>query len=78
MSWGDGQRIVQLGALGEALGKLCGEGGSSTLDLRNTGSEKKMWFFMCKVCGMWRVTQYKNKQVSSCEKERSTSVQCTR
>ena len=59
LSWGDGQRIVQLGALGEALGKFCGEGGSSTLDLRNTDSEKKIWFFMCKVCGMWCVTQYK-------------------
>ena len=84
LSWGDGQRLVQIGAFGEALRKFGGEGDSSTLlvylrkYLSDTDSEKKIWFFMCKVCGMWCVKQYKNKQVSSCEKERSTSVQCTR
>ena len=36
LSWRDGRRIVELGVLAEALGKWCGEGCSSTLDLRNT------------------------------------------
>ena len=66
LSWGDGQRLVQIGALGEALRKFGREGDSSTLlvylrkYLSDTDSEKKKkWFFMCKVCGMWCVKQYK-------------------
>ena len=42
LSWRDGWRIVELGVLAEALRKCCEEGCSSTLDLRNTESEKGM------------------------------------
>ena len=79
LSWRDGRRIVELGALAEALEKSCGEGCSSMLDLRNTESEKRYGFasfFMGKVCRMWCVKQYKNKQVSLCKKEKSTGVRC--
>ena len=42
LSWRDGQRTEELELLTEALGKCCGEGCSSMLDLRNTEKEKGM------------------------------------
>ena len=56
LSWRDGKRIVELGVLAEALGKCFGQGCSSTLDLRNTESEKRYGFasllwVSCVECG---------------------------
>ena len=42
LSWKDGRRIVEV--LAEALGKCYKEGCSTTLDLRNTESEKRYGF----------------------------------
>ena len=56
LSWRGGRRVVELGVLAEALGKYCGEGCSSRLDLRNTESEKRYGFasllwVRCVECG---------------------------
>ena len=44
MSWRDRPNIVEFRVLAEALETCCGEGSSSTLDLRSTDSEKKYGF----------------------------------
>ena len=69
-------KIAVLGVLAEALGKCFGEGCSSTLDLRNTESEKKYGFasllwVSCVKCGALNSI---NTSKSHRNKERSTSV----
>ena len=56
LSWRDGQRIVEIRVLAETLGKCCGEGCSSMLDLRNIESEKRygfasLFWVRCVKCG---------------------------
>ena len=76
LSWRDGKRIVELGVLAEALGKCFGEDCSSTLDLRNTESEKRYGFasllwVSCVKCGALNSIKASK---SHRNKERSTSV----
>ena len=54
LSWRDGRRIAELWVLGEAPRKYCVEDCSSTLELRNTGTEKRYGFAFtvtCMECG---------------------------
>ena len=74
LSWRDGRRIAELGVLGEAPRKYCVEDCSSTLELRNTGTEKKYGFAFTATCVECGALEYENKQVSSAKKERSTSI----
>ena len=54
MSWRDRPNIVEFRVLAEALETCCGEGSSSTLDLRSTDSEKKgMVLLVFYGYGMW-------------------------
>ena len=48
LSWRDRRRIAEIGVLAEALGKCCGEGCNSTLDLRNTKDEIRYGFIINK------------------------------
>ena len=78
LSWRDGRRIVELGVLAEALRKWSGEGCSSTLDLRNTESEKRYGFasllwVRCVECGALNSIKT---STSHNVKKKSTSVQC--
>ena len=78
LSWRDRRRIVKLRVLAEALEKCCEEGCSSTLDLRNTESEKSYGFasllwVRCVECGALNSIKT---STSHNVKKKSTSVQC--